>query len=447
MTEASPNSASSTEQAKESHVYTLAPPVGQGQIQKVNFTINNFSVERDLTDVPSTTKEFAELAMVIPGSSKLGSSVQVVAVMGVPNRPQELLILSDRESIKSFWKKVASCPEKSTSITVTNEGKTSKSPYQYYTGVVLLVLLAVLCPAFAPFLPTQMRAVARLGRQLSENYMKEPYSSEKPKDQMTDFALATIQSVHSGDNSERHFLESMVMQDARTYSKAVVFEAQSDNKQDAVVSALANTNLDPNVSKKIGALVGNTTMLVDQFTDFIYDDNGKATTFTVNLWVSPEKSDKKVEVALMVCGASFRKALVKAVEEVEEPQYRDTFITHPPTWRSDGYVEHIREPITYDGVTPVVRKVSRPVFDQTTIKANEMEVLRSYLMTLASHDTLRNYAPRKIPELVGSRLHRAKVLTPVIQTTSIAAQEKQENIAAEEEKAESISAEEDSSSA
>lgn len=217
---------------------------------------------------------------------------------------------------------------------------------------------------------------------------------------MTNFAQANMQgNVQGTDVSAEGVLGRMMMNDVRSYMDAVVFEADSDKKRDAVITSLSTTNLPIEVIEKISSLVANTTYLGKQFSDFSYD-NGRASVFTVNVWVAKETCQKKVEVALMVSGASFNKSIVKAVEEVEEPVFDVVTKHYEAGWFHEAYTEVKKIPLTYDGKNQVVRKVSRPVFDEERMNPHEMDILREYLMKLSSLQALRNYAPQKIPRFV-----------------------------------------------
>merc|ERR1712147_188290 len=121
----------------------------------------------------------------------------------------------------------------------------------------------------------------------------------------------------------------MVMADVRSFHKTVLFESTPAQKSQAVIAALGTTNLDKIVIQKIAELVANTTLLVDQFSDFAYHADGRASSFTVNVRVSAEKQNGKVDVALMVSGASFGKNAVQAEEVVEEPVFEEVTVEVP----------------------------------------------------------------------------------------------------------------------
>ncbi|CAK0830813.1 unnamed protein product [Prorocentrum cordatum] len=381
----------------------MAATLAGAACRQKSFKVNGVEVQTGvLPRLPLTHRELKEVV----GLS--GKVVVTVTILKADGTFEYHATLQDRvEDFAAFWFKAYDEPGKSVNVSVAQTGQDLQDACaRSFKRLLAPALLPLLCAILLPgsgLVPREVEATASYIRHAATSFPAGP-RLETPKDQMTKFAVANVKgSTKESDASG--FLNNFLMEDTRSYIKTVIFETTASHKQDNVVNALSNTNLPHNVTTKIGLLVANTTLLVDQFSDFHYGSDGRAYSYSVNVWASREKADKTLDVALMVSGASFKKSDFNGVEEIEEPQVVKVWNFHPATWYSSEWTEYVERPLLDEHGKQVVRKTTRPVFNNASaVKPHEIEILRNQLLTWTCFDALKNHAPDHLQALTAPRL-------------------------------------------
>lgn len=377
-------------------------------MEPLSFYLNDVFIELENHELPRTVEHLKDLANSLLGVENQdhpSGISQAVAYISAPSKPQKIFFLTDSEKIASFWTKARSS-KMDIKIRISTGQKAASGDDNFYSALmkvldqqrpefkalsILLILVGTL------FFPTLKHMLPKELQPLVRNGLANIRSECEPKEQMTNYAMAMVED--SDLQSGHSFLQTLQMQEANTYFKAVAFQTSRDNKREATKISLSTTNLPAEIMEKIATLVDNTDSVVEQIADFSYTSDGKAVSYSVNLWISTDQPNNKVDVALMVSGASFKRSAVEAVQEVDEPQYKWDITYHPATYFSSAFYTKTQVPVIVNGQHQC-RKVKLPVFQDNRVKPHEFDMLRKYLTQMVSKEALANFAPTKLAHVL-----------------------------------------------
>lgn len=273
-----------------------------------------------------------------------------------------------------------------------------------YYGMASVGMILALCTGSSfGLLPRDVMAGVQFLKHFAKSLVGDASS---PLQQLQTYAEATLLTASA--KPEDTYLNTLFMEDARSYFQVDNFETTRELKVDAVEQSLSMANIPNQTQESIMKQIRVTKHLRKQFHNFVLDSNGTAVLYIVNLWMQQHGDD--VQVALMLCGCEFKQGAEGLSIQEEEVQYED--VTTKTKRSRTGWEEIVVEkrPLTVDGKTPLMVKTPRRITDPKKMKPSEVEELKEYLNMMASRQMLQNTAPHKVPvPLTQMKLLKEKV--------------------------------------